>query len=128
LPAKLQQKFLETVKSSIKDINELRGIPITREEKSDLYDYITRIESDGTSRYQKDFNKNYVNNLIETALFLKLGDKFKVKQDKKAVSTAAKTIKQKLMEAKGTKITKGGSKDQSSDKTSSLDNLSKLFF
>jgi hypothetical protein len=39
-----------------------------------LYDYITKTDADGLTQYQKDFNSNIVNNLIESAYFTMKGD------------------------------------------------------
>jgi hypothetical protein len=39
-----------------------------------LYDYITKTDADGLTQYQKDFNNNIVNNLIESAYFTMKGD------------------------------------------------------
>lgn len=39
-----------------------------------MLDYITKTDANGLTQYQKDFNENMINNLIESAYFTMKGD------------------------------------------------------
>lgn len=70
---KEQQRFYNDVVSNIEAMNDVRGIKIPREDKRLLMEYIFKVESDGTTKYQKDYSKS-VKNLIESAYFTMKGD------------------------------------------------------
>lgn len=67
-------KFFTDLTSSIKNLSSIRGISVPKEDRAALYDYITKVGADGLTQYQKDFNGNMVNNLIESAYFTMKGD------------------------------------------------------
>jgi hypothetical protein len=67
-------KFFTDLTSGIKNLSSIRGISVPKEDRAALYNYITRVDADGLTQYQKDFNSNMVNNLIESAYFTMKGD------------------------------------------------------
>ena len=69
-----EQARLTDLNSSIASLNNIRGIAVPKEDRKALLDYITKTDADGLTQYQKDFNKNIVNNLIESAYFTMKGD------------------------------------------------------
>lgn len=68
------RKFFNDVKTNIDSLNSIRGIAIPREDRKALFDYIFKVDKDGISQYQKDFNENLSKNLIESAYFTMKGD------------------------------------------------------
>ena len=68
------RQFMEDLTGSINSLDNIRGISIPKQDRKALYDYITKIDADGLTQYQKDFNSNMVNNLIESAYFTMKGD------------------------------------------------------
>ena len=68
------KKFYTDLNSSISSLDNIRGIAVPKEDRKALLDYITRTDADGLTQYQKDFNKNVVTNLIESAYFTMKGD------------------------------------------------------
>ena len=68
------RQFITSLNSSISSLDNIRGISIPKEDRKALLDYITRTDADGLTQYQKDFNSNLVNNLIESAYFTMKGD------------------------------------------------------
>lgn len=68
------RQFMTDLNSSIASLNNIRGIAVPKEDRKALLDYITKTDADGLTQYQKDFNKNIVNNLIESAYFTMKGD------------------------------------------------------
>ena len=68
------KKFFNDVKTNIDSLNSIRGIAIPREDRKALFDYIFKVDKDGISQYQKDFNENLSKNLIESAYFTMKGD------------------------------------------------------
>lgn len=68
------RQFITSLNSSISSLDNIRGIAIPKEDRKALLDYITRTDANGLTQYQKDFNSNLVNNLIESAYFTMKGD------------------------------------------------------
>lgn len=67
-------EFINNLNSSIANLSNIRGISVPKEDRKLLLDYITKVDADGLTQYQKDFNENMVNNLIESAYFTMKGD------------------------------------------------------
>lgn len=68
------RQFFQSVQSDINNLNTIRGISIPKEDRAALYEYIFKVDQDGVSQYQRDFNKNLSKNLIESAYFTMKGD------------------------------------------------------
>lgn len=66
--------FYEDVTNKIKGLTQIRGISVPKEDRAALYNYIFRVDANGQSQYAKDFNKNMVKNLIESAYLTMKGD------------------------------------------------------
>ena len=90
-----QQMFFADVQTNIEKLDSIRGIPITKTEKKDLLEYVFKPDSDGTTKYQKDYAKNN-KNLIESAYFTMKGDSLVKKVERKATSQAARNLQEKL--------------------------------
>ena len=61
--------------AEIKDLKNIRGISIPEKDKRELIDYIFKPGADGKTKYQSDYIKGGVKNLIESAYFTKNADK-----------------------------------------------------
>lgn len=70
-----QRNFYNTVVDEIKSLKDIRGIAIPENDRRALVDYILKPEADGRTKYQKDYAKGGVKNLIESAYFTMYGDK-----------------------------------------------------
>ena len=117
---------MSDVQESIKSIKDIGGIPITETQKRNTFNYIFRPESDGKTKYQKEYNENYSKNLVEHALFMQMKEDLFKGAKRVATSEAARTLKNKL-ENKGKRIS-GRSVDQSdSENSPSLKELSRFF-
>lgn len=68
------KQFFQSVSQDISSLDSIRGISIPKEDRAALYDYIFKVDQDGISQYQKDFNANLSKNLIESAYFTMKGD------------------------------------------------------
>lgn len=68
------RQFMTDLNTSIASLSSIRGIAVPKEDRKALLDYITKTDADGLTQYQKDFNGNIVNNLIESAYFTMKGD------------------------------------------------------
>lgn len=68
------REFVSNLNQSIANLDNIRGISVPKSDRRALYDYITKVDADGLTQYQKDFNGNLVNNLIESAYFTMKGD------------------------------------------------------
>lgn len=67
-------QFMNNLTQTINSLDNIRGISIPKADQKALLDYITLTDENGMTRYQKDFNENLVNNLIESAYFTMKGD------------------------------------------------------
>lgn len=70
-----QQQFYDNVVSEIKGLKNIRGITVPEKDKKVLIDYILKPDTDGKTKYQKDYAKDGVKNLIESAYFTMNADK-----------------------------------------------------
>lgn len=72
--ARRQQEYFNNVVNEIKGMDNIRGIKIPEKEKRSLIEYIFKPDSNGQTEFSKDWSKS-VKNLVETAYFVKYGDK-----------------------------------------------------
>lgn len=103
-----QQQFYDNVVSEIKGLKNIRGITVPEKDKKVLIDYILKPDTDGKTKYQKDYAKGGVKNLIESAYFTMNADKLieaakregnnsaidKFRRSLKSSSITTKSIKQ----------------------------------
>ena len=89
-------QFIEDLTNGINGLADIRGIAIPKEDKKALYDYITRTDADGLTQYQKDFNGNLVNNLIESAYFTMKGDALLGEAKRNGQTSAASKLRNML--------------------------------
>lgn len=88
--------FYEDVTNKINKLTQIRGIAVPKEDRAALYNYIFRVDANGQSQYAKDFNKNMVKNLIESAYFTMKGDAL-VSNAKRTGETSATQRLRQLM-------------------------------
>lgn len=89
-------QFMDDLTSSINGLTNIRGINIPKEDRKALFDYITRTDADGLTEYQKAFNNNLVNNLIESAYFTMKGDALLGEAQRNGQTSAASKLRQML--------------------------------
>lgn len=97
---KQQQVFFDNVVNEIKGLDSIRGIAIPKKDKQQLLEYIFRPESDGKTRYQKDYAKS-VKNLIESAYFTMKGDTLLASAQKEGKKKAIDSFKNSLKNNSG---------------------------
>ena len=88
--------FFNTVTNDINSLTNIRGISIPKEDRRALFDYIFKVDQNGMSQYQKDFNENLSNNLIESAYFTMKADALISGAEKKGESSAADKLRKML--------------------------------
>lgn len=89
-------QFMQDLTQTVSSLNSIRGVPIPKQDRKALFDYITRTDADGLTRYQKDFNKNLVNNLIESAYFTMKGDSLIGEAKRNGQTSAANKLRTML--------------------------------
>ena len=94
--AEQQRQFFNTVTKDISQLSNIRGIAIPKEDRRALFDYIFKVDQDGVSQYQKDFNKNLSKNLIESAYFTMKADALISSAKKSGESSAADKLRKML--------------------------------
>lgn len=91
-----QKEFFDTVTKDINSLNSIRGIAIPKEDRKALFEYIFKVDQNGVSQYQKDFNKNLSKNLIESAYFTMKADALISSAKKTGESSAAEKLRNML--------------------------------
>jgi hypothetical protein len=124
---KQQLEFINNVNKELKNTTDFYGYQLTDKEKKELYDDLFKPLADGQTKFQKEYNKNGVRNLIETAMFLKYKDKLFKDVSKKAESNATKKLLQKIKETKGTSNKMKGSGSGGGESSTSLSDLGRFF-
>ena len=90
------RQFMTDLNSSIGSLDNIRGIAVPKEDRKRLLDYITRTDADGLTQYQKDFNANMINNLIESAYFTMKGDSLLGEAKRNGQTSAASKLRNML--------------------------------
>lgn len=93
---KQQRQFYNNVVDEIKNLNNIRGIAIPEKDKRTLIDYILKPDSDGMTKYQKDYRKGGIKNLIESAYFTMNADKLLDSAKRQGSNTAIEKLKNNL--------------------------------
>ena len=88
--------FFDAVTKDINNLNNIRGISIPKEDRKALFDYIFKVDQNGVSQYQKDFNENLSKNLIESAYFTMKGDALITGAAKSGESSATEKLRNVL--------------------------------
>lgn len=116
-------EFSNNLTNSISNLTDIRGVKVPREDKAKLLDYITRVDENGLTQYQKDFNANLIDNLIESAYFTMRGDSL-INSAKKEGTTDAATKLRKMLRHSTKNRTSQGLDD---NRRSAVDIASRLF-
>ena len=90
------REFMDSLVNNINSLDNIRGIQIPKADRKELFDYITKVDADGLTRYQKEFNKNLVTNLIESAYFTMKGDTLLGEATRNGRTSAANPLKKML--------------------------------
>lgn len=88
--------FYQSVTNEINSLTNIRGIAIPKEDRKALFDYIFKVDQDGYSQYQKDFNENLSKNLIESAYFTMKADTLINGAQKQGETSAAEKLRKML--------------------------------
>ena len=110
-----QQQFYDNVVSEIKGLKNIRGITVPEKDKKVLMDYILKPDTDGKTKYQKDYAKGGVKNLIESAYFTmnadKLIDAAKREGNNSAIDKFRRSLKSSSITTKSRKQATGSDDD-----------------
>lgn len=90
------QQFVMNLNSTINSLDNIRGISIPKQDRKALFDYITKVDVSGMTQYQKDFNANMTENLIESAYFTMKGDALIGEAKRTGQTTAAEKLRKML--------------------------------
>ena len=78
------------ITSNIQSLDSIYGIKVPQQDRRQLLDYILKTDADGHSQYEKDYQKNFTKNLIESAYFTMKGDTL-LKEAKRTGESSATT-------------------------------------
>jgi len=90
-----QQKFISNVEKVIKEIKDIRGIPISDIEKKEMFRALFVPEADGKTKFQKTYESD-VKHLIESVFFTLKGDVLIKRAQTKGSTETVKTLKDKI--------------------------------
>lgn len=90
------REFYQNVTSEINSLTNIRGIAIPKEDRKALFDYIFKVDQNGVSQYQKDFNQNMTKNLIESAYFTMKADTLIKGAERQGETSAAEKLRKML--------------------------------
>lgn len=93
---KQQRVFYNNVVDEIKNLDNIRGIAIPEKDKRVLIDYILKPDTDGMTKYQKDYRKGGIKNLIESAYFTMNADKLINSAKREGNNSAVERFKHSL--------------------------------
>ena len=94
--AQQTEKFMTDLNQSIGSLDNIRGISVPKEDRKALLDYITKTDAEGLTQYQKDFNGNLINNLLESAYFTMKGDALLGEAKRSGQTSAASKLRTML--------------------------------
>ena len=94
--AEQSKAFYDSVTNDINALTNIRGIAIPKEDRKALFDYIFKVDQNGLSQYQKDFNENLSKNLIESAYFTMKADALISSAERKGESSAADKLRKMM--------------------------------
>lgn len=94
--AKQTEEFMSNLNQSIGSLDNIRGISVPKEDRKALLDYITKTDAEGLTQYQKDFNGNLINNLLESAYFTMKGDALLGEAKRSGQTSAASKLRTML--------------------------------
>lgn len=117
------KKFVTDLNNTVSNLSNIRGINIPKEDRKKLYDYITKVDENGLTQYQKDFNSNLVNNLVESAYFTMKGDALINGAKDKGRTDAATKLRNVLRHSTKNRSSQG----LDDNKRSAIDIASKFF-
>lgn len=89
-------QFMKDLSTTVGSLTSIRGVNIPKQDRKALFDYITKTDENGLTRYQKDFNSNLVNNLIESAYFTMKGDALLGEAKRSGQTSAANKLRTML--------------------------------
>lgn len=94
--AQQTEKFMTDLNQSVGSLDNIRGISVPKEDRKALLDYITKTDAEGLTQYQKDFNGNLINNLLESAYFTMKGDALLGEAKRSGQTSAASKLRTML--------------------------------
>lgn len=94
--AKQTEEFMSNLNQSVGSLDNIRGISVPKEDRKALLDYITKTDAEGLTQYQKDFNGNLINNLLESAYFTMKGDALLGEAKRSGQTSAASKLRTML--------------------------------
>lgn len=92
------RQFYDDCMNQIKSLSSIRGVPISKEDRPKLADYIFNVDQDGISKFQRDYNNkdNFINNLLTTAYITMKGDSFISTAKRDGESSATEKLRKML--------------------------------
>ena len=94
--AQKAETFVNNLNQSIGSLDNIRGIPVPKEDRKQLLNYLTKTDENGKTQYQKDFEGNLINNLLESAYFTMKGDTLLGEAKRSGQTSAASKLRTML--------------------------------
>lgn len=98
---KARKEFMANITKELDAIDNVRGVKISSKDKKELYESIFKVDRDGTTKYQREYQKNLAKNIVESAYLTLFGDNL-INSVKKSANTDAVRSLQDKLKRKGT--------------------------
>ena len=94
------KKVYSDITTSVQSLDNIYGIKVPQQDRRSLLDYILKTDADGHTQYEKDYQKNFSKNLIESAYFTMKGDTL-FKEAKRTGESSATTKLRNILRHQG---------------------------
>jgi len=125
---KAKQAFIDTVYNTVEKSNSILNVPLSKDEKKEMLDYIFKVDKNGVTQMQKELQdpEAQVNDLLERAFIRKFSNKLFTNTKKQGANDALLEVKNKLKAGKD-KRSAGGNTSFGKASSQSLSSLSSFF-
>jgi len=125
---KAKHDFIDAVYNNIEKSNSILNVPLSKDEKKEILDYIFKADKNGITQMQKDYQtqESQINDLLERAFIRKFPNKLTLNAKKQGANDALLDVKNKLKAGKD-KRSAGGNTSYGKASSQSLTSLSSLF-
>ena len=90
------QKVYTDITSNVQSLDNIYGIKVPQQDRRALLDYILKTDAEGHTQYEKDYQKNFTKNLIESAYFTMKGDTLFKEAQRSGETSAVKKLRNTL--------------------------------
>ena len=92
------ENFVKSVDDYVAKVDAIGGLKLSKKDKEEILPYIFKVEKDGKTRQQKDYEEHPIEYLVATAFYYKNKEALKKRFDNIGLTGATEKFKQKQQE------------------------------